>query len=880
MKKTALLLSLAFILLVTAGILIYSRFFQQEALTIWRIIPEQAILVYESGNCESCLSQIKENPIWLSVKEVMVSTKPGDFKETILQGITGNSGWMSSLHLTQRNNFDLIFYAQADFSRKAAMWNKSGNASHTTREYSGFTIREVKQHDQVFSWTTIEDYWIGSFTPFLIEDVIRTYNSGREKSFEMEIEASKKLPVVRNDAGNLYIRYGGLNTLLNSFLTERYGLALVTANTAVLDIKPGTPVNLSGFSLVDQASNTSLLSHFAAQNPVAFSHKRFISNRSLAVINYGIDDGLTFFKNLPLAADSPLQDSLRLLASIDIQALFAGLGREISVCLLERKKSETGKVVFFDVKDKLIWTKAFDLLSKATERSDSLYSEPYGSYKLRKVDIRNLPGKLFRPLIKGFDQTYYTVSENTIFLAENPADLKRFLDDIDQEEVWGKSVSTNQFLESTLLESNVSIYFNTPLLKNMLIQHMAPSWKSFFTERQSIFSKSGLGAIQFSNLNETFYTHVIIEPSKSESSSNGNTTAHQRVQVVMRASVLSPLFSVRNHTTKQNDIAFQDSLGTLHYLSPEGKTQWSVSLDGPLAGDVKQIDFFNNGKLQLFFVTPGKLHVIDRLGNYVSPFPVSIPIQQPEFVNVIDYDNSKRYRFIISDKANRIWMLDKQGEPLEGWKPKLTDGKLIAPPRHYRIQGKDFIAAIRQDGQAYLWSRKGELVKGFPLSLDMRPEGTFCFEPGNSLSGSVFTCISKDGIKVRFTAEGKILSREPLVKATVTDQFSLVEEKSGNGYLVIRQNAKRLTIFDDDGRELVANDYVGMNKVDIRYYDFGSGKTYITVTDRDQDLCYVYDGNGNSLTPSPLDAAAVVIAWDGAAHILYADGKTLTIGKL
>jgi len=125
-----------------------------------------------------------------------------------------------------------------------------------------------------------------------------------------------------------------------------------------------------------------------------------------------------------------------------------------------------------------------------------------------------------------------------------------------------------------------------------------------------------------------------------------------------------------------------------------------------------------------------------------------------------------------------------------------------------------------------------------------------------------------------------LLSREPWVKSTVTDQFFLVKEKSDRGYLIVRQNAKRLTVFDDDGREVVANDFIGLNNVDVQYYDFGSGKIFIVLVDRDQDLCYLYDGNGNSLIPTPVEATSVLIGWDGRAILVYTNEKMLTIEPL
>ena len=68
----------------------------------------------------------------------------------------------------------------------------------------------------------------------------------------------------------------------------------------------------------------------------------------------------------------------------------------------------------------------------------------------------------------------------------------------------------------------------------------------------------------------------------------------------------------------------QDSSRNIRLIASDGKVLWKLAVDGFITGDVEQVDYFNNGKLQYFFATPGVLHIIDRLGNYVEPYPVKI----------------------------------------------------------------------------------------------------------------------------------------------------------------------------------------------------------------------------------------------------------------
>jgi hypothetical protein len=47
-----------------------------------------------------------------------------------------------------------------------------------------------------------------------------------------------------------------------------------------------------------------------------------------------------------------------------------------------------------------------------------------------------------------------------------------------------------------------------------------------------------------------------------------------------------------------------------------------------------------------------------------------------------------------------------------------------------------------------------------------------------------------------------------------------------------------------------------MNAVVVRYYDFGAGSVYYTITDQVQNLTYIYDQSGTLLTSPPLESTS------------------------
>ena len=100
---------------------------------------------------------------------------------------------------------------------------------------------------------------------------------------------------------------------------------------------------------------------------------------------------------------------------------------------------------------------------------------------------------------------------------------------------------------------------------------------------------------------------------------------------------------------------------------------------------------------------------------------------------------------------------------------------------------------------------------------------------------------------------------ETLLKNTVDSRFGLVVEKDSKSYLVLRQEPKQLTLFDDNLKPVVVSDFIGNSNAAIQYVDFGAGKIFITITDTSQDLSFVYDGQGKLVTTLPVESYDVAV---------------------
>ena len=172
-----------------------------------------------------------------------------------------------------------------------------------------------------------------------------------------------------------------------------------------------------------------------------------------------------------------------------------------------------------------------------------------------------------------------------------------------------------------------------------------------------------------------------------------------------------------SHLDNKPEVITQDENNIVYHLSENLNKIWSDSIESKIISKIHSIDYYKNNKKQILFSTKYKIHSYDRKGNKLIGFPLKNPSTSPiEFINLIDYDNSKRFRIAIANKNGEIYLLDKNGKKLSGWNPLVMNNELNQAPKHIRIAGKDYIIIILKNGEIYLKNRKGENYKGFPMT--------------------------------------------------------------------------------------------------------------------------------------------------------------------
>ena len=181
-------------------------------------------------------------------------------------------------------------------------------------------------------------------------------------------------------------------------------------------------------------------------------------------------------------------------------------------------------------------------------------------------------------------------------------------------------------------------------------------------------------------------------------------------------------FEVKNsHTGKMNTF-YQNAQKAICLRDENGKDLWGVPLGKPLCGTAHNVDYFANGKLQIVFGAGSSIYVIDRLGRYVSGFPLDLGKEIVLGPDVYDFSGAGRYNIMVLHKDNTIQMYNLKGKKPEAWKGISVNETIKALPELLKVGGKDFWV-VRTSIQTLIFPfYGGEPLTVFEGNSKIRPD--------------------------------------------------------------------------------------------------------------------------------------------------------------
>ncbi|MBQ5403438.1 MAG: hypothetical protein IIU11_03595 [Bacteroidales bacterium] len=470
----------------------------------------------------------------------------------------------------------------------------------------------------------------------------------------------------------------------------------------------------------------------------------------------------------------------------------------------------------------------------------------------KKIKAYFFPVKKLLPMYFGNvfsgEYCYFAALKNKIVFFQSVSSLKEYIDAIDNGKTLADNSNYNSFSELVYSQSNIFCYLDPAYSPDLVLSYLnKENSEAYKKEKNNLKNFRGLAVQYVNNDNGMFYTNIplmysqIIEAERSVS-----WLAH--VDTVVRS---KPQL-VKNHITGEKEIFVQDETGKIYLFTKNGERLWKKQLPEPISGEVTQIDYFQNGKLQYLFATGGFLHLIDRNGNYVENFPVALPSRLSADISVFDYENNGNYRIFAPCSDKRLYVYTKEGKQLETWNPFVTKESIITPVQYFNINTTEYLI-FSDNLKTYILNRRGEpriyVTNNFPKARNSR---FFVEAPGGIENSRFVTTNSSGGVEyIRLDGSCKQLN---IKHYSANHHFVCADINSDGENEYIFSDENILEVFTSNGKLLFNYFFDTPVTTKPLIFNFADGKK-IGVACAEENKLYLFDSKGNICNGFPINGS-------------------------
>ncbi|MBC3541251.1 hypothetical protein ACFSC6_14540 [Rufibacter sediminis] len=856
------------VVLVALGFYGFSKWTEtREKVSLWTLVPDDAVFVVETNNAPRFLTHLQQTDLWATVSQMPYVLRMED-QLTLLDSLSNgrtqlknfltNKNVLLSMHVLGRTEYEMIYYvpvntvAQHRYIRTLVEnLNKTGMYRQEVRDYQGFQITDIihENNNDNLSYFSFHNNLVISPSPVLVEEIIRKINRGQLESPAKDYKNTNYLSQPDVYA-NVFINYQHLPDLLGVFLKkdllDDVNMLSSLCRNSMLELKlDNNRLFLNGFSHPETVEG-SLYSRIKGHPAKEFKMREVLPVRAAIVLHMGLNQ-MSSLRPGPAKAGGAFLDSL--------SGSFAG---ELGLCYLEAYDTKTSpeKVLFAQSANPRLTQQMLNRLQPG--QTDGTV-EKHGQHTIRLLTARELPQQLFGDLFKGFEQTYYTTLQNYILFTDDVATMRALLTEVEEGKVWSKAPAMEPLLNESQQEDNIGLFVNTNHAWNLLLRSMSPQKQVNLLRNSAIIKKFNYFSVQFSTAEKQYYTSYLLRHQEESRVKTviADEGIRQEETFDFTSRLISSPFLTQYVVDNSPEIVVQDSALVLYGVGAErGRRNWSDTLSSRIMGPVLQLPFGKDKRLNYFFATANSLHCIDKKGAEEENFPFilgdSLRLQR---LTVFDYDKTGDYRLAADDNLGNLFILDLQGNVQSGWNPMRLDSRLAAPPQHVKVNGRNVIMVVLENGYVYAFGTQGEPYPGFPINLNANLRSGLFPKLGISFRRSLFTTVTQDGQVISFDLTGEVTKREQLLRPDRRSTFKLVPEAGGKSFIIARSDPGRVALFAQDGKLLLDRRFVTSSAKEVQYFHFGGDRKLYVIWETGPRKAYLFDVQAQPLGEDPINTS-------------------------
>lgn len=737
-----------------------------------------------------------------------------------------------------------------------------GNGNPILSErYNQAKLYNIKNGNKQFFYSYHNGLLMASRSEILLEDAIR--QSENEPNLLSNSGLKKLIETSGNNAkANIYIQFKYfqifLNKVVSESFTKQHSLKQI-GDWVELDLNSRNNTLLfNGFANAD-VDESQFMNIFRGQSPQNIKFTKFIPAGSEGFFGFGLSNYRLFKQNLQRYMEQvgeldrynvnhkKVREAFGSNADNELELIFKN--ELVQVSLPDNKTLFYIKTNGFRSASELI-NKWLNNYCKVNNKDISNYITNYkidkeSVFPIYKMPIDYLPTRLFGPWFKSSNAQYATVFDDYIIFGDSYNTVSRTIYNNVLQKTLAYDAAFTQFADYLSTKVTYFGYISLSGTGKVLESRMNNEAFKYFKKNQETFRDYYAVAWQFSVEDDLYYNNLLFryQPSNAIKAA---TEWETRLDTII---AFKPQM-VKNHYTKEKEIFVQDERNNIYLINRSGRVLWKKNINEAIMGEVFQIDYFKNGKLQYLFNTKSRIYLLDRNGNFVERYPIKLPAKAVAPLAVFDYEKKKNYRLFIPLENKKIKVYNIEGKSISGFKFKGTDNNIIAPVQYVRNNNKDYII-VTDESRIYILDRKGnrraKLQKQFKASVN----NIFEYQQGNSSRHGRLVRSDINGTVYYIYFDGKVEEKQ-IHKCSPNHYFNAIDVSGDNIRDFVFIDDKELTVYSLTGNKLFDYKFSTAIKHNPSFYRFSSKENYVGITEVDARKIYLFDTKGNIMKGFPL----------------------------
>ena len=319
-------------------------------------------------------------------------------------------------------------------------------------------------------------------------------------------------------------------------------------------------------------------------------------------------------------------------------------------------------------------------------------------------------------------------------------------------------------------------------------------------------------------------------------------------QLKLDAALAKKPILVLNHKDLPNrEVIVCDKSNNIYLINKDGLVLWTMSIPGEIVSEIHQVDLYQNNKFQYVFNTRTQLYVIDRMGNKVGKFPITLKSMASNGVLCVDYGKNKEFRFFVAGEDKKIYAFDRWAKLVGNWNFAGSESAIIEPGERYEVGDKDYLV-FRDKQNTYFLDRQGKSREITPAPFEH--SGNPAYFINNANPSLISTDLSGKIHIVDFSGQAEL---KEVGKFGAGHRFLAADLDGNSSPEYLFAEGKKLTAFATDGKKLFERNFPDLITETPSIWSYGTGNLKIGVVVGGENKVYLLDKNGSIMQGFPLE---------------------------